>query len=82
VFRRCHQIQSASARSRKTYEAIARLGQTTTTADAEGDVVLERAVDLAAITPERLAQVQASSRRHQAGAAHAQCAEEGRQGTL
>lgn len=43
----------------KTYEAIARLGQTTTTADAEGDVVLERAVDLAAITPERLAQVQA-----------------------
>ena len=39
----------------KTYEAIARLGQTTTTADAEGDVVLERAVDLAAITPERLA---------------------------
>ena len=43
----------------KTYEAIARLGQTTTTADAEGEVVRERAVDLAAITPERLAAVQA-----------------------
>ena len=43
----------------KTYEAIARLGQTTTTADAEGDVVLERAVDLSSITPERLAAVQA-----------------------
>ena len=74
----------------KTYEAIARLGQTTTTADAEGDVVLERAVDLAAITPERLVSARAFStmsrgpvhRRHQAGAAHAQCAEEGRQGTL
>ena len=43
----------------KTYIATARLGQTTTTADAEGTVLLERAVDLAAITPERLAQVQA-----------------------
>ncbi|WP_027015599.1 tRNA pseudouridine(55) synthase TruB [Comamonas composti] len=43
----------------KTYEAIARLGQTTTTADAEGEVLCEREVDLAAITPERLAAVQA-----------------------
>ncbi|MDR2326543.1 MAG: tRNA pseudouridine(55) synthase TruB [Acidovorax sp.] len=43
----------------KTYTAIARLGQTTTTADAEGEVLRERAVDLAAITPERLAAVQA-----------------------
>ena len=43
----------------KTYTAIARLGQTTTTADAEGAVLRERAVDLASITPERLAAVQA-----------------------
>src|SRR5256885_529452 len=43
----------------KTYEAIARLGQTTTTADAEGEVLRERAVDLAALTAERLAAVQA-----------------------
>ena len=43
----------------KTYIAIARLGQTTTTADAEGDVVRERPVDMSAITAERLAQVQA-----------------------
>lgn len=43
----------------KTYIAIARLGQTTTTADAEGEVLRERAVDLASITPERLAAVQA-----------------------
>ena len=39
----------------KTYIAIARLGQTTTTADAEGEVLRERAVDLPAITPEVLA---------------------------
>jgi tRNA pseudouridine55 synthase len=39
--------------------AVARLGQTTTTADAEGEVLRERAVDLAAITPAVLAQVQA-----------------------
>ncbi|MNE03605.1 tRNA pseudouridine synthase B [compost metagenome] len=38
----------------KTYIAIARLGATTTTADAEGEVVRERPVDLAALTPERL----------------------------
>ena len=43
----------------KTYMAVARLGQVTTTADAEGDVVRERPVDLSAITPEVLAQVQA-----------------------
>lgn len=43
----------------KTYEAIARLGQTTTTADAEGEVLRERAVDHAALTAERLAAVQA-----------------------
>ncbi|MDH1674823.1 tRNA pseudouridine(55) synthase TruB [Comamonas aquatica] len=43
----------------KTYIAIARLGQTTTTADAEGEVLRERAVDLPAITPEVLAQVRA-----------------------
>lgn len=43
----------------KTYEAIARLGQTTSTADAEGEVLRERAVDMAALTPERLAAVQA-----------------------
>ncbi|WP_455555747.1 tRNA pseudouridine(55) synthase TruB [Comamonas sp.] len=43
----------------KTYIAVARLGQVTTTADAEGEVVRERAVELAAYTPELLAQVQA-----------------------
>ena len=43
----------------KTYEAIARLGVTTTTGDAEGEVLRECAVDASMITPERLAQVQA-----------------------
>lgn len=43
----------------KTYEAVARLGVTTTTGDAEGEVLCERAVEPAMITPERLAQVQA-----------------------
>ena len=43
----------------KTYEAIARLGQTTTTADAEGEVLRERAIDPAALTAGRLAAVQA-----------------------
>ena len=43
----------------KTYEAIARLGQTTTTADAEGEVLRERTIDAAALTPENLAAVQA-----------------------
>ncbi|MBS0293174.1 MAG: tRNA pseudouridine(55) synthase TruB [Proteobacteria bacterium] len=43
----------------KTYEAIALLGVTTTTGDAEGEVVERRAVDAAALTPERLAAVQA-----------------------
>lgn len=43
----------------KTYEAIARLGVTTTTGDAEGEVLRECAVDAAMLTPERLAQVQA-----------------------
>jgi tRNA pseudouridine55 synthase len=43
----------------KTYIAVARLGQVTTTADAEGEVVRERPVDMAAITPAVLAQVQA-----------------------
>lgn len=43
----------------KTYIAVARLGQTTTTADAEGEVVRERVVDMSAITPALLAQVQA-----------------------
>ncbi|QKV52718.1 tRNA pseudouridine(55) synthase TruB [Comamonas antarctica] len=43
----------------KTYVAIARLGTTTTTADAEGEVVRERPVDLAAFTPGRLQAVAA-----------------------
>lgn len=43
----------------KTYIAVARLGQVTTTADAEGEVVRERPVELASCTPELLAQVQA-----------------------
>lgn len=42
----------------KTYEAVALLGTTTTTGDAEGDVVQRCDVDLAQLTPERLAAVQ------------------------
>ena len=42
----------------KTYEAIARLGVTTTTGDAEGEVLRECAVTADMLTPERLAQVQ------------------------
>ena len=42
----------------KTYHAVARLGVTTSTADAEGEVLQERPVDLAALTPERLLSVQ------------------------
>ncbi len=42
----------------KTYEAIALLGATTTTGDAEGDVVQRCDVDAAQLTPERLAAVQ------------------------
>ena len=42
----------------KTYEAIALLGATTTTGDAEGDVVQRWDVDLAQLTPERVAAVQ------------------------
>ena len=40
----------------KTYEAVLRLGQRTTTADAEGEVISEAGVDF---TPEKLQQVQA-----------------------
>ena len=42
----------------KTYEAIALLGITTTTGDAEGDVVERCDVDIAQLTPERLSAVQ------------------------
>ena len=42
----------------KTYEAIAVLGITTTTGDAEGDVVQRCDIDPALLTPERLAAVQ------------------------
>jgi len=42
----------------KTYEAVALLGTTTTTGDAEGEVLQQRAVEAAQITPERLAAVQ------------------------
>src|ERR1700749_1913545 len=38
----------------KTYEAVARLGLKTTTGDAEGEVIEERAVQ---VTPEQLAEV-------------------------
>ncbi|MBY0412021.1 MAG: tRNA pseudouridine(55) synthase TruB [Burkholderiaceae bacterium] len=41
----------------KTYEAIALLGATTTTGDAEGEVLERREVDLAQLTPEYLAAV-------------------------
>ena len=43
----------------KTYEAIALLGATTSTGDAEGQVLQRRAVDPAQLTPARLAAVQA-----------------------
>lgn len=43
----------------KTYVALARLGQTTTTADAEGQVLQERPVDAAQLTPENLAAIAA-----------------------
>jgi len=42
----------------KTYEAIAHLGTTTTTGDAEGEVLRECAVTPEMLTPERLAAVQ------------------------
>lgn len=42
----------------KTYEAIALLGTTTTTGDAEGEVLAQRAVDPAQLTPGRLGEVQ------------------------
>ncbi len=43
----------------KTYEAMALLGVTTSTGDAEGEVLERRDVDPALLTPERLAEVQA-----------------------
>ncbi|HQQ69225.1 MAG TPA: tRNA pseudouridine(55) synthase TruB [Alicycliphilus sp.] len=43
----------------KTYEAMALLGVTTTTGDAEGEVLQRRDIDPGQLTPERLAQVQA-----------------------
>ena len=42
----------------KTYEAVALLGTTTTTGDAEGEVLQQCAVDPLQLTPERLAAVQ------------------------
>ncbi|MGP1628984.1 MAG: tRNA pseudouridine(55) synthase TruB, partial [Giesbergeria sp.] len=42
----------------KTYHAVARLGVTTSTGDAEGAVLAERPVPLDALSPERLAAVQ------------------------
>ena len=46
----------------KTYEAIVQLGTTTTTGDAEGEVLAQSAVTPEMLTPERLAQVQARGR--------------------
>ena len=43
----------------KTYKAIVQLGTTTTTGDAEGEVLAQCAVTPEMLTPERLAQVQA-----------------------
>ena len=43
----------------KTYEAVALLGTTTSTGDAEGEVRAQRAVDPAQLAPERLAALQA-----------------------
>ncbi len=42
----------------KTYHAVARLGVTTSTGDAEGEVLAERPVPPEALSPERLAAVQ------------------------
>lgn len=42
----------------KTYHAVARLGITTSTGDAEGEVLAERPVPSDALSPERLAAVQ------------------------
>jgi len=42
----------------KTYHAVARLGVTTSTGDAEGEVLAERPVPADALSPERLAAVQ------------------------
>ena len=42
----------------KTYEAVARLGVTTTTGDAEGEILRECRVDVSLLTPERLQAVQ------------------------
>lgn len=42
----------------KTYHAIARLGTTTSTGDAEGEVLTERPVPPDALAPERLADIQ------------------------
>ena len=67
----------------KTYEAVALLGTTTTTGDAEGDVVQRCDVDLAQLTPERLAAgARAVHRPYSPGAADAQCAQESRQGAV
>jgi tRNA pseudouridine55 synthase len=41
----------------KCYEAVARLGATTTTGDAEGEMVRERAVEVTAADVERVRQV-------------------------
>ncbi len=43
----------------KTYEAVALLGVTTSTGDAEGEVLERKPVDPAALTPQKLAAVQA-----------------------
>ncbi|MBS0466624.1 MAG: tRNA pseudouridine(55) synthase TruB [Proteobacteria bacterium] len=43
----------------KTYEAMALLGVTTSTGDAEGEVLARRDVDPALLAPERLAELQA-----------------------
>jgi tRNA pseudouridine(55) synthase len=56
----------------KTYEAIARLGQTTTTADAEGDVVRSVPSIWLPSRPSAWRGAGAVHRRHPAGAAHAQ----------
>jgi tRNA pseudouridine55 synthase len=63
----------------KTYEAIARLGQTTTTAMPRARCCAS-VVDLAPSRPSAWRRAGAVHRRHPAGAADAQRAEEGRQG--
>jgi tRNA pseudouridine55 synthase len=66
----------------KTYEAVALLGVTTTTGDAEGEVLERREVLPASSRLSAWRRAAAVHRPHPPGAAHAQRAQEGRQGAV